>query len=81
MGKDIWLVLLRPTQVLGFNSCFIIGNLIYSSLLGIDMIIINSETVARELLDKRSAIYSDRPVFRTSELYAIIHLVLDILTS
>ncbi|OJA16754.1 hypothetical protein AZE42_12640 [Rhizopogon vesiculosus] len=32
------------------------------------MIIINSETVARELLDKRSAIYSDRPVVRTNEL-------------
>jgi len=55
-------------QVLGLNSYFIIGNLIYSNVLGIDMIIINSETVARELLGKRSAIYSDRPVIRTNEL-------------
>ncbi|OJA18086.1 hypothetical protein AZE42_04180 [Rhizopogon vesiculosus] len=57
------------------------GKLMYTSLLGIDMVVISSETIARELLDKRSAIYSDRPVFRTSELYAIIHLVLDLLTS
>ncbi|OAX32420.1 cytochrome P450, partial [Rhizopogon vinicolor AM-OR11-026] len=35
-----------------------VGELIYSRVLGIDMITINSETAARELLDKRSAIYS-----------------------
>ncbi|OAX43366.1 cytochrome P450 [Rhizopogon vinicolor AM-OR11-026] len=46
----------------------IYGKLMYTSLLGIDMVVISSETIARELLDKRSAIYSDRPVFRTSEL-------------
>ena len=57
--------------------------MIYSRILGIDMIIINSETAARELLDKRSAIYSDRPVLRTNELYVlvIIQLVFDILIS
>ncbi|OJA17138.1 hypothetical protein AZE42_05090 [Rhizopogon vesiculosus] len=44
------------------------GKLVYTRLLGIDMVVINSETVARELLDKRSAIYSDRPVIRTSQL-------------
>ncbi|KAG1782160.1 cytochrome P450 [Suillus placidus] len=32
------------------------------------MIIINSESIARELLDKRSAIYSDRPVIPTNEI-------------
>jgi hypothetical protein len=45
--------------------------------------IINSESVARELMDKRSAIYSDRPVVRTNELYVllvIIQQVLDLLT-
>ena len=46
--------------------------MIYSRILGIDMIIINSETAARELLDKRSAIYSDRPVLRTNELYVLV---------
>ncbi|OAX31860.1 hypothetical protein K503DRAFT_676534, partial [Rhizopogon vinicolor AM-OR11-026] len=46
----------------------IYGDIIYTRQLGIDIIIINSETVARELLNKRSAIYSDRPVIRTNEL-------------
>lgn len=48
------------------------------------MIIISSETVARELLDKHSAIYSDRPAIRSSELYVlfiIVQSVLDLLTS
>ncbi|KAG2346057.1 cytochrome P450 [Suillus weaverae] len=44
------------------------GKIIHSSILGIDMIIINSESIARELLDKRSAIYSDRPVIPTNEI-------------
>ncbi|KAG2031493.1 cytochrome P450 [Suillus americanus] len=44
------------------------GKIIHSRMLGIDLIIINSETIARELLDKRSANYSTRPVIRTNEL-------------
>ncbi|KAG1852783.1 cytochrome P450 [Suillus subalutaceus] len=45
------------------------GKMIYCRILGIDLIIINSETIARELLDKhRSANYSTRPVIRTNEL-------------
>ncbi|KAG2036261.1 cytochrome P450 [Suillus americanus] len=44
------------------------GKIIRSRILGIDLIIINSETIARELLDKRSANYSSRPVIRTNEL-------------
>ncbi|KAG1726305.1 cytochrome P450 [Suillus lakei] len=47
------------------------GKIIHSRILGIDLIIINSETIARELLDKRSAIYSDRPVIRTNELFGL----------
>ncbi|KAG1748085.1 cytochrome P450 [Suillus lakei] len=46
----------------------IYGKIIHSSILGIDMIIINSESIARELLDKRSAVYSDRPVIPTNEI-------------
>jgi hypothetical protein len=45
--------------------------------------IINSESVARELMDKRSAIYSDRPVVRTNELYVLLVIIqqdLDLLT-
>ncbi|KAG1839420.1 cytochrome P450 [Suillus subalutaceus] len=44
------------------------GKIIHSRILGIDLIIINSETIARELLDKRSANYSTRPVIRTNKL-------------
>ncbi|KAG2337682.1 cytochrome P450 [Suillus weaverae] len=44
------------------------GKIIHSRMLGIDLIIINSETIARELLDKRSANYSTRPIIRTNEL-------------
>ncbi|KAG1830207.1 cytochrome P450 [Suillus variegatus] len=46
----------------------IYGKIIHCRILGIDMIIINSESIARELLDKRSAIYSDRPVIPTNEI-------------
>jgi hypothetical protein len=62
-------------QVLGFSSCLVIGKLIYSSVLGIDIVTINSEAVARELLDKRSAIYSDRPVIPTNDLYVALVLI------
>ncbi|KAG2032257.1 cytochrome P450 [Suillus americanus] len=44
------------------------GKIIHSRIFGIEFIIINSETVARDLLDKRSANYSTRPVIRTNEL-------------
>ncbi|KAG1868041.1 cytochrome P450 [Suillus tomentosus] len=44
------------------------GKIIRSCILGIDLIIINSETIAQELLEKCSANYSSRPVFRTNEL-------------
>jgi len=59
------------SKLLCLTSCLIIGDIIYSRLLGIDMIIINSDAIARELLNKRSAIYSDRPVIRTQELYVL----------
>ncbi|KAG1856719.1 cytochrome P450 [Suillus subluteus] len=44
------------------------GKIIHSRILGLNFIIINSETIARELLDKRSVNYSTRPVIRTNEL-------------
>ncbi|KAG2036099.1 cytochrome P450 [Suillus americanus] len=45
----------------------IYGKIIHSRILGIDLIIINSETIARELLDRRSANYSTRPVIHSNE--------------
>ncbi|KAG1826697.1 cytochrome P450 [Suillus variegatus] len=45
--------------------------IIHSCIFGIDLIIINSETIARELLDRRSGNYSTRPVIRTNELAGV----------
>jgi hypothetical protein len=45
------------------------GDIVYSRVLGQHIIIINSIEVARELLDRRSAIYSDRPFIKTNEEY------------
>ncbi|KAF8123434.1 cytochrome P450 [Boletus edulis] len=44
------------------------GDLVYSRLLGNDIIIINSEKIAKDLLEIRSRNYSDRPNFITLEL-------------
>ncbi|EGO24791.1 hypothetical protein SERLADRAFT_349289 [Serpula lacrymans var. lacrymans S7.9] len=47
------------------------GGIVYSSLLGQDFIIINSEKVARELVDQRSTNYSDRPIIATNKLFGM----------
>ncbi|KAF8439067.1 cytochrome P450 [Boletus edulis BED1] len=44
------------------------GDLIYTRILGRDIIIINSEAVAKDLLDNRSRNYSDRPFLATKSL-------------
>lgn len=38
-----------------------LGDVVYARLLGKEMIILNTLQAARDLLEKRSAIYSDRP--------------------
>ncbi|KAF9235573.1 cytochrome P450 [Melanogaster broomeanus] len=47
------------------------GDIIHSRLLGKDIIIINSEKVAKDLLEDRSRNYSDRPHLLASELFGI----------
>jgi hypothetical protein len=47
----------------------ILGDIVYSRVLGQHIIIVSSMQIARDLLEKRSAIYSDRPVLRTNEVY------------
>lgn len=44
------------------------GDLVYSRLFGKDIIIINSEKIAKDLLESRSRNYSDRPYLITREL-------------
>lgn len=51
------------------NAGITLGDLVYSRVLGQHIIIIGSMQVARDLLDKRSVIYSDRPVLRVNEEY------------
>ncbi|KAI6149296.1 cytochrome P450 [Pisolithus tinctorius] len=45
------------------------GDLTYSQVLGKEYIIVSSEKVAHELLDRRSSIYSDRPCMPSVELF------------
>lgn len=52
------------------------GDIVYAKILGGDYVIINSETVARELLDQRSAIYSDRPHMPSAELLGVRYMTL-----
>ncbi|KAF8135085.1 cytochrome P450 [Boletus edulis] len=47
------------------------GEIVSCKLLGQTYIIINSERVAKALLDQRSSIYSDRPVIKTSEAFGL----------
>ncbi|KAF8550832.1 cytochrome P450 [Imleria badia] len=47
------------------------GDLVYSRLLGKDIIIINSEKIAKDLLENRSMNYSDRPYLITNEMCGV----------
>ena len=45
-----------------------VGDIVYSRLFGKDIIIINSEKIAKDLLENRSRNYSDRPYMITTEM-------------
>ncbi|KAG1743483.1 cytochrome P450 [Suillus lakei] len=47
------------------------GDIVYSHFLGQHIIVINSEKVANELLEKRSYNYSDRPYLPTNTLFGL----------
>jgi len=47
------------------------GDVVYTRLFLQDNIVINSEQIARDLLEHRSQNYSDRPVIATNELYEL----------
>lgn len=49
------------------------GDLVYTRLLNQEVIVINSEEIARDLLERRSYNYSDRPsiIRMTNDLYVI----------
>ena len=44
------------------------GDIVHSRLFGKDIIILNSEKIAQDLLENRSGNYSDRPYIITNEM-------------
>jgi hypothetical protein len=70
MGQSIWQVLLYVNQNDNpSNAVRVSGNLMYIRLFSLENIVINSEEIARDLLEHRSRNYSDRPEIATNELY------------
>lgn len=67
VGKNIWCVTTCSAM-----SCILTdilaGDIVYSRLMGKDIIILNSEKVATDLLENRSRNYSSRPYFITNEM-------------
>ncbi|EGO21511.1 hypothetical protein SERLADRAFT_440764 [Serpula lacrymans var. lacrymans S7.9] len=45
------------------------GPLVYSRLFNKDVIVINSERIAKDILDRRSSVFSDRPTLITMDLF------------
>ena len=48
------------------------GDIVYTRVLGQEIVILNSEEVAIALPEKRSQKYSDRPVFFIADLYVVL---------
>lgn len=67
MGSEIWYVLATPYLCVFFGLRSIAGGIVFARLFYKPAIVINSLQVARDLMDKRSGNYSDRPVFTLLE--------------
>ncbi|KAG6817817.1 hypothetical protein H0H87_003225 [Tephrocybe sp. NHM501043] len=61
MGQEIWSVALWIIKKEVIQPNRSAGDLIYINVLGVHLVIINSEEIADELVEKRSANYNDRP--------------------
>ena len=63
---EVWgsLVFNQPSQSICHLNTHILGDICSVTVLGQPIIIINSAEVACDMLDKKSAIYSDRPVLQ-----------------
>lgn len=59
MGHRVWCVAVR-TIILGVKV-FVTGDVVYAEAFGRGFVFLNALGVANNLMDKRSAIYSDRP--------------------
>lgn len=47
------------------------GDIVYSTILGQEFVVINTEELAHTLLEQRSGVYSDRPYISTSTLFGM----------
>ena len=54
-----------------FTNALPAGDVIHLNLLGNSVVVINSQQAAADLLDKRSAKYSDRPAFPAFDLLVL----------
>lgn len=61
VGKTVWCVEFQHHRAWMHELTTSLGPLMMLDIMGEKMCIINSAKVATELLDQRSAIYSDRP--------------------
>ncbi|EIW80563.1 hypothetical protein CONPUDRAFT_73661 [Coniophora puteana RWD-64-598 SS2] len=59
---------LNQTALSFYSGATPAGGLVYCSLAGKQVVVVNSERIARELIDKRSHIYSDRPYLSNDDL-------------
>ena len=60
---------------------FLPGEMMYISALGQGVLVINSQRVAIDLLEKRSNIYSDRPRFISAGEFVTKNLALAVMRS
>lgn len=61
MAERIWLVLLIYNLSF-YYSIYVPGDIVYGYTMGQHVIVLNSLKVVTDLFDKRSHIYSDRPL-------------------
>ena len=67
MVRCIIMLFFRDTD----TSYRLLGDMVYAQVMGSPMLIVSSPEIVFDLLDKRSAIYSDRSVSVMNELYAL----------
>ena len=73
MGQEIWYVIRTPSATgCSCQQRKSVGDVVYASLLGRSFIVLNSPEAINELLEKRSANYSDRPIqMLAGEMYVV----------
>ena len=73
LGKTLWSVFVRLSSLELCPNCkFVPGDVVYLHLFGQGLIFLNSPAAVTELMERRSAIYSDRaPLVMVTELFVL----------